>query len=63
MADYPTHKRNAVYECVDEDAEAVPGEQANTGGALFYHVGASCGDGLPCPPYVVTRTNHMCSVH
>ena len=27
---YPDHKRNAVYECVDKDSEAVPGGQANT---------------------------------
>ena len=38
-----------------EDAEAVPGGHANTNGALFYHVGAVCGVGLPCPPYVANR--------
>ncbi len=27
---------------VDKDGEAVPGEQCNTNGALFYHVGAIC---------------------
>ena len=55
MADYYTHKRNAVYECVDKDSEAVPGGHANIDGALFYHVGAVCGVGLPCPPYVANR--------
>ena len=25
-------------------------------GALFYHVIATCGTGLPCPPYVTTKT-------
>ena len=55
MAGYHGHKRNAVYECVDQDGEAVPGQQANINGALFYHVGATCGVGLPCPPYVANR--------
>ena len=55
MADHHTHKHNAVYECVDKDSEAVPGSQDNTDGALFYHVGAVCGVGLPCPPYVANR--------
>ena len=55
MADLHTHKRNVVYECVDNDSEAVPGGQADTNGALFYHVGAVCGIGLPCPPYVANR--------
>ena len=55
MAGHHDHKRNAVYECVDKDGEAVPGEKRNTNGALFYHVGADCGTGLPCPPYVASR--------
>ena len=25
-------------------------------GTLFYHVIATCGTGLPCPPYVTTKT-------
>ena len=44
----------ATYECVDKDAEAVPGSQAITYGGLFYHVEASC-NGLPCPPYVAEK--------
>ena len=55
MAAYEGHKHNKVYECVDKDSEAVPGQQRNTDGALFYHVGATCSHGLPCPPYVVNR--------
>ena len=56
MADRYDHKRNVVYECVDKNAETVPGSSANTDGALFYHVIATCGTGLPCPPYVITKT-------
>ena len=50
MAEEFSHKRNAVYECVDKDAESIPGSIANTNGALFYHVQAQC-NGLLCPPY------------
>ena len=55
MTSYRDHKRNAVYECVDKNSEAVPGGGADTNGALFYHVVAVCGVGLPCPPYVANR--------
>ncbi len=55
MTDHHTQKRNAVYECVDKDGEAVPGEQHNTNGALFYHVVAVCKVGLPCDPFVANR--------
>ena len=44
----------ATYECVDKDAEAVPGSRVNNDGGLFYHVEASC-NGLPCPPYVAEK--------
>ena len=54
MADRHIHARNAVYECVDESAESVPGSHGNVGGALFYFVRTTC-VGLPCPPYVVNR--------
>lgn len=40
----------SLYECVDRDQESLPGSQANTNGALFYHVEANC-NGMPCPPY------------
>ena len=36
--------------CVDNDAEAVPGSQANTNPAGVYLMRATC-DGLSCPPY------------
>ena len=38
------------FECVDKDQDSVPGSQADTNGALFYHVEANC-NGLACPPY------------
>ena len=41
---------NKVYECVDEDAQALPGSYGNHNGALFFPVVSSC-TGLPCPPY------------
>ena len=56
MAAYESHKKNTVYECVDKDAEAVRGSLADTNGALFYHVVATCNTGLPCKPYVSTKT-------
>ena len=55
MAEYYKHNRNVVYECVDKNAETVPGSYANTNGALFYHVVATCGTGLPCDPYVTDK--------
>ena len=41
---------STMYECVDKDAESVPGSAANTNGALFYPVEANC-NGMSCPPY------------
>ena len=55
MAEYYKHART-VYECVDQGAESVAGSAADTNGALFYHVVGTCGAGLPCPPYVTTKT-------
>ena len=46
---WSTHHRTS-YECVDKDQDSVSGSQANTDGALFYHVEANC-NGLSCPPY------------
>ena len=54
-SDHSNHKHTMVYECVDKNGEAVPGEARNTNGALFSHVGAVCNVGLPCPPYVANR--------
>ena len=42
------HRRSAA--CMDKDAEAVPGQDANTNGALFYFTEAVC-NGIACPPY------------
>ena len=50
MTEHSGSKHNAVYECVDKDAESIPGSVANIDGALFYHVQAQC-NGLLCPPY------------
>ena len=55
MAELETHARNAVYECVDRNGEAVSGEQQDSDGALFLHVGANCATGLPCPPFAANR--------
>ena len=49
MTEYKTHYRN-TFECVDKDAESIPGSASNVDGALFYHVEANC-DGIPCSPY------------
>ena len=56
MAEYYNHKNNVVYECVDKDAEGVPGSGASIDDALFYHVVAKCNTGLSCPDYVTTKT-------
>ena len=41
-------------ECVDKDPETVPGEVADTNGALFHFIEATC-NGLECPPYVAEK--------
>ena len=38
------------FECVDKDAESIPGSSSDINGALFYHVEATC-TGIPCSPY------------
>ena len=42
------HHRS-MFECVDSDAESVPGTAANTHGALLYFVEVRC-TGIDCPP-------------
>ena len=59
MAERFNHHR-ITYECVDKDPESIPGSAANTDGALFYHVEATC-SGLPCPPYD-TQKELTCAV-
>ena len=49
MTDYIGHYRRSAV-CVDKDAEAIPGLDANTNGALFYHTEVVC-NGIECPPY------------
>ena len=54
MTDYYDHKKNAVYECVDKDAESIYGSSVSSNGALFYFILGTyiC---LACPPYVNNR--------
>ena len=54
MTDYKSHPGRTSAECVDKDPDTVPGEVANTNGALFYHTEATC-NGLDCPPYVAEK--------
>ena len=56
MSEFHGHKRS-MYECVDRAMESLPGSYQNINGALFYHVEAECGVGLPCPPYI--RANEI----
>ena len=39
-----------TYECVDKNAESIPGSAPNSNAAFFYTVEATC-NGIPCPPY------------
>ena len=43
-------QQRTTFECVDKGQASIAGSQADTNGALFYHVEANC-NGLPCPPY------------
>ena len=49
MTDHLGHYRRSA-ECMDKDAEAIPGLDANGNGALFYFTEAVC-NGINCPPY------------
>ena len=51
MTDHRGHQRNAVFECIDEAGEKIPGSQSNKNGALLYFVMPSCDRGMPCGPY------------
>ena len=55
MAEQLLQKRNAVYECVDMNPEAVDGMAADVNAALMYFTMSTCNYGLPCPPYVSNR--------
>ena len=50
MSEHRNHN-SATFECIDHDAEAVPGTEADINGGLFHHVEAVCNYGLPCDPY------------
>ena len=54
MTEKYNHARNAVYECVDENAESIDGSHSDVNGALFYFIRTTC-TGLPCLPYVANR--------
>ena len=45
-----SNQRRTPFECVDKDQEVLEGSEADTDGARFYHVEASC-NGISCPPY------------
>ena len=49
MSEHRNHSPS-TFECIDHDAEAVPGSETDTNDGLLYHVEASC-NGLPCDPY------------
>jgi len=55
MAERNSHNRAATHECVDQYPEYITGMSANTNGALFFFIRASCtvvhGTTGHCPPY------------
>ncbi len=59
MSEYYTHYRS-TFECMDIDAESIPGSATNIDGDLFYFNEATC-TGLPCPPYN-TQKEITCAV-
>lgn len=44
-----THVSSSEYICVDKAQDYVSGSQANTNGALLYHIAMSCEKGIDCP--------------
>ena len=50
MTEYKNHGGRTSVECIDKDPETVHGEVANTNGALFHFIEATC-NGIECPPY------------
>ncbi len=59
MSDHRNHQRTS-FECMDINAESVPGSARDDNGALFYFSQAAC-TGLPCPPYD-TQKEITCAV-
>ena len=45
-----SNRDRRTYECVDVNAEGVPGGDANNNGAHFYFTESTC-NGINCPPY------------
>ena len=43
------------FDCVDVNPDVIPNTSANTDGALFQYVTASCNTGIQCPPYVSNK--------
>ena len=60
MAEYHSHKRNSIFDCVNKNAQAIPGGAKNTNGALFYNVETKCA-GLLCTLY--EKRVSMCCVY
>ena len=55
MSEYHHHASPSTFECIDSNAETIPGStSADDNGGLFYHVLAQC-NGLACPPYDDTK--------
>ena len=50
MSEHHAHPRS-TFECVDVDAESVPGSAADTNGALFFFTEMRDCAGISCPPY------------
>ena len=50
MANCNNYQRT-MYECIDQSPQIIPGSEAGTNGALFYHTEVKCNYGIPCPPY------------
>ena len=51
MSDFRGHRRNVVFECIDEAGQKIPGSNRDTNGALLYFVMPKCDRGMPCGPY------------
>ena len=54
MTERHIHKKNSVYECLDENVESIDGSATQGAGAYLYFTKTTC-TGLPCPPYVNDR--------
>ena len=50
MTEKALHEHNAMYTCVDQNADSVPGSIQDSSSSSIYHAVGSC-NGLPCYPY------------